>query len=126
MGRIPSRSEYRPRLKLKMSTPAAAERAFYQANIRILMEQANLKAAAIREAALSAEVAMLRGLMAEETASREELIFIRHEVGRLKSAAVHEQSPESCVEAVSWRSGTPPRRPLVYINLAHLLTGPKS
>jgi hypothetical protein len=113
-------------LKLKTATPAETERAFHQANIRILMEQATLREATTREAALSAEVASLRGqmtlqqqrmdrAMAQETASREELQFLRREVERLKRAAAHEQRPRPWVEVVSRSSGTPPRRPLKYV-----------
>ena len=113
-------------LKLKLPTPAETDLAFYQANIRILMEQAKLRESTTREAALSAEVASLRGriafqlqqidrAIAEETASREELILLRHEVERLKRAAAHEQWSGSWVD-VPWRSGTPPRGPLMYAN----------
>ena len=118
-------------LKLKTWTQAESERAFYQANIRILTEQASLREATTREGALSAEVASLRGqmtlqqqeidrAMAVETASREELQFLRHEVERLKRAATHEQWPRSWAEVVPWRSVTPPRSPSMYVDLAHL------
>jgi hypothetical protein len=122
-------------LKLKMPTPAESERALYQANIRILVEQASLREATTREAALSAEVASLRGhmtlqqqqidrAMAEETVSREELILLRHEVERLKRAAAYDQRSEqrsgSWLEVVPRRSGTQSRRPLMYVNIAHL------
>ena len=112
-------------LKLQMSTPAEAERAFYQANIRILVEQANLRDATTRETALGAEVASLRGrvalqqqqidrAMAEEISSREEMILLRHEVERLKRAATNEQWSGSWLE-VSGRSGTPPRKSPMYV-----------
>ena len=118
-------------LKLKLSTPAENERAFYQANIRILIEQANLREATTREAALSADVASLRGqvalhqqqidrAMAEETASREELRDLHREIERLKRAAAHEQSRGSWVDVVSRRSGPPPRGPPVSVTLAHM------
>jgi len=112
-------------LKLKMSTPAEAEQAFYQANIRILVEQANLRDATTRETALGAEVASLRGrvalqqqqidrAMAEEISSREEMILLRHEVERLKRAATNEQWSGPWLE-VSGRNGTPPRRSPMYV-----------
>ena len=117
-------------LKLKMSTPAEAEQAFYQANIRFLVEQANMREVTRREAALSEEVASLRGrvahqqllldrAMAEETASREELEFLRREVERLKRAAPHEQFAGSWVDVLSRRSGTLPQGPSKYVTLAH-------
>ena len=118
-------------LKLKMQTQAETERAFYQANIQILMEQVSLREATVREGALSAEVASLRGqmtlqqqeidrAMAVEPASREELQSLRHEVERLKRGAVHDQWPRSWAEVVPWRSATASRSPSTYVNLAHL------
>jgi len=117
-------------LKLKLATPAETERAFCQANIRILMEQANLREAITRETALSAEVASLRGqmtlqqqqidrAMAEETVSREELRFLRLEVERLKRVTAYEQRSRPWVEVVS-TGGTPPRKSLKYVNPARL------
>ena len=118
-------------LKLKVWTQADNERAFCQANIRILMEQASLREATTREEALSAEVASLRGrvalqqqeidrAMAEEMAARDELRFLRLEVEQLKGAATHEQRPRVWSEVVPWSSGTPPRKPSTYVDPAHL------
>ncbi len=118
-------------LKLKVWTEAENERAFCQANIRILMEQASLREATSREEALSAEVASLRGqvalqqqqidrAMAEEMAARDELQSLRHEVAQLKGAASREQRPRLWSEVVPWTSGTPSRTPSKYVDLAHL------
>jgi len=108
-------------LTLQLSTPAEAERAFYRANIRILVEQLNLRNTTTKDTALSAEVALLRGqmalqqrqmdrvmAMAEGMASREELIHLRREVEQLKRAATHEK-------VVSGRSGTLPRSSSMYV-----------
>ena len=118
-------------LKLKMSDPAETERAFYQANIRILEVQTNLRDANARETVLSAEVASLRGqmalqqhqidrAMAEGMASREDLNRLRREVERLRRGAASEQMPGSWVEVASRKSGSPPRRPSMYVTLTHL------
>ena len=118
-------------LKLKMSTPDEHERALYQANIRVLVEQASLREAATREAVLSAEVASLRGqvafqqqqvdrAIAGETASREELRFLRLEIERLKRAATYEESRGSWVEVVSRKGGSPQRKPSISLTLDYL------
>jgi len=121
-------------LKLRTASPYDAERAFYQANVRILEEQANLRVSIAREAALSEEVASVKrqlGLqqqridraMAEETASREELGHLRHEVDRLKRITGHEKMPGAWVEPVFRRSGTPPRTPSTYVTPAYVYIG---
>lgn len=118
-------------LTLRVSTRSEAERAFYQANIRILEEQANSRAATARGTALSAENASLkrqiaaqqqridRG-MADETASREELNHLRREVDRLKRNTAYERMPGAWVEPVFRKSGTPPQGPSTYVTLVHL------
>jgi len=120
-------------LNFKMMDPFENERVFYQANIRVLEEQANLRAANARESALSEEVSSLNRRMAlqqeridramvEEMASREELKRLRSEVDRLKRTAAHEQMPGAWTEPVPWKSRTPTRGPgpSPYITLAHL------
>ena len=107
-------------LTLKVPTEAEAHRAIYQANIRLLEEKANSRASVARETALSAEVSSLERkmahqqqqidrAMAEETASREELRYLRSEVDRLKRTASPERMPGAWVGPVSWNSGTPSR-----------------
>ena len=114
-----------------MSTPAEHERAFYQANIRVLVEQASLREATTREAVLSAEVASLRGqvafqqqqidrAIAGEMASREELTILRREIERLKRAATHEDSRGSWVEVDSRKGGPPPRKQSISVTLDYL------
>ena len=112
-------------LKLKMSTPAAHELAFYQANIRVLVEHSSLREA---KEVLSAEVASLKRqverqvdrAMAAETASREELRILRREIERLKKAATHEESRGSWVEVVSRKGGSPQRKPSISVTLDYL------
>ena len=120
-------------LARKMSAESDLGRVLYQANIRLLEEQANLRASIARETALSAEVSSLKRqvavqqqqidrAMAEETASREELNHLRSEVDRLKRTGAHGRMPGAWVETVSWESGTPSRGPgpSTYITLPHL------
>jgi len=79
-------------LKLSMSTRSEAERAFYQANIRILEGNINIRTAATAEIALSAEIASFKREMALRqqrmdramAASHEEMKLLRHEVDQLK------------------------------------------
>jgi hypothetical protein len=120
-------------LTRKMSTQFETERVSYQANIRLLEEQANLRAATTRETALNAEVSSLRRqtalqqqridrAMAEEVASREELRRLRSEVDRLKRNAAHGRMPGTWVEPASSENGTSSRGSgtSTYITLAHL------
>ena len=108
-------------LKLKMSTPAAHELAFYQANIRVLAEQASLREA---KDVLSAEVASLRRqvdrAMAAETTSREELRILPREIERLKRAATPEESRGSSASVVSRESAPPPRKPSISVTLYYM------
>jgi len=104
-------------LTRKRSTQFETERVSYQANIRLLEEQANLRAAIAREAALGAEVSSLRRqtalqqqridrAMAEETVSREEMRRLRNEVDRLKRTSAHGRMPGAWVESASSENGT--------------------
>jgi hypothetical protein len=118
-------------LKLKMATQVEAEQAFYKANIRVLEEQGKFRSVMTREAALSAEVASLRGQMAlqqqqidrasaEEAASREELRELRREFERLGRGVAYGQMPGAWVEVQHRRGGTPSRKPSKYATLMHL------
>ena len=117
----------------KTSAESDLLRVLYQANIRLLEEQANLRAAIARETALSAEVSSMKRqvtvqqqridrAMAEATISRDELNELRSEVNRLKRTGTHGRMPGAWVETVSWESGTPSRAPgpSTYITLPHL------
>ena len=120
-------------LSLKEPTPAENDRAIYQANIRLLEEQANLRASLARETALSAEVSSLGRqmalqqqqidrAMAEETRSREELGYLRSEVDRLRRTAVPNRMPGAWVEPESRQGGNSSRAPgsSKYTTLPHL------
>ena len=107
-------------LTLKVPTEAEIHRAIYQANIQLLEEKANSRASVTRETALSAEISSLERkmarqqeqidrAMAEETASREELRYLRSEVDRLRRTASHERMPGAWVGPVSWESGSSSR-----------------
>ena len=116
----------------KAPNPVESDRAIYQANIRLLEEQANLRASLARETALSAEVSSLErqmGLqqqqidraMAEETRSREELRYLRSEVDRLKRTSAPNRMPGAWVEPESWQGGNSSRAsgPSTYITPPH-------
>ena len=108
-------------LKLNVSTPAEHELAFYQANIRVLVEQASLREA---KEVLSAEVASLRRqvdrAMAADMASREELKLLRREIERLKRPATPDESRGSWVEVVSRKGRPPQRNPSISVTLDYL------
>ena len=121
-------------LELNMTTQSDAARVFYHANIRILEEQANLRAATTRETTLSEENASLKRQMtvqqqrtdravAEEAASREELNRLRREVERLKRTTAHGQMLGTWVEPVAQSSGIPPRQSSSYVTPTHLRIG---
>lgn len=121
-------------LALKTIAQADPERAFYDANIRILEEQANVRAAADREAGLGEENAALRRQMAVqqrqieraaayEAESRDELDRLRREVERLKRGTAHDHMPGAWVEPVSRRTVSPPRASSAYVTPKHLGIG---
>lgn len=116
----------------KTTSQSEGELVFYRANIRILEDQANLRAATAREAALGEETASLRRqlavqqqridrVMAEETASRDELNYLRREVERLKRTTTQGQMPGAWL--MPWRSQTPPQGPSTYVTPTHLRIG---